>query len=281
MSETRTVTDRPVEDIERAHLADPTDRSFAIDRWGVPDDLTDLARRFWFPVWSVPAGRRAPQRVLQYPVCLLVITAEYARFYGVTTGISVTTLEGDGWAAGVMLQPAAGALIGASPVSRWTDRHVDLTDLLGEPGAELTRRMRTLMTGGAGTEHTHREGGALYSAMLREHLPVDAEGLLINHVVAYVEDTPDVTRVHQLCERFELTERTLQRLTRRRLGLTPKWMIQRRRLHEAAERLRGRDVPLASIAADLGYSDEAHFVRDFRTVTGMTPGTFSAQFDTP
>ena len=84
--------------------------------------------------------------------------------------------------------------------------------------------------------------------------------------------------VAQVCEEFDLTERALQRLVRRRIGITPKWLIQRRRLHEAAERLRVGAGNLAAVAADLGYADQPHFTRDFQTVTGMTPGAFAARF---
>lgn len=85
-------------------------------------------------------------------------------------------------------------------------------------------------------------------------------------------------RVGQVCEKFAITERTLQRLTARRIGLSPKWLIRRRRLHEAAERLADRDRPdLARVAADLGYADQAHFIRDLRAVTGLTPGEFAAE----
>jgi AraC-like DNA-binding protein len=108
--------------------------------------------------------------------------------------------------------------------------------------------------------------------------PVDEEGLLVNAVVEHVEGDPEVQRVGQVCEKFGLTERTLQRLTRRRIGLSPKWLIQRRRLHEAAERLRDVVRPdLARVAADLGYADQAHFARDWRTVTGLTPGEYAAE----
>lgn len=85
-------------------------------------------------------------------------------------------------------------------------------------------------------------------------------------------------RVGQVCAKLDLGERALQRLLRRRIGLSPKWLIQRRRLHDAADLLRaGASVDLARVAADLGYADQAHFTRDFRAVTGLTPGEFSAE----
>ena len=84
--------------------------------------------------------------------------------------------------------------------------------------------------------------------------------------------------VGQLCERFGIGQRALQRLTARRLGLSPAWLIRRRRLHEAAGRLREREGRLADVAAELGYADQAHFSCDFRTTTGMTPAQFAGRF---
>jgi AraC-like DNA-binding protein len=123
----------------------------------------------------------------------------------------------------------------------------------------------------------HAAARAAYGDVLRPYLPVDAEGELVNRLVAHVEQHPDVLRVAQLCEAFGLSERALQRLVSRRLGLTPKWLISRRRLHEAAERLRTSSGSLAETAAALGYADQAHFTRDFSRVTAMTPGRFAAQ----
>ncbi len=126
------------------------------------------------------------------------------------------------------------------------------------------------------SQQAHAAAMAAYADALRPYLPVDAEGELVDQVVAHVEEHPDVLRVAQVCEAFGLTERALQRLCHRRLGLSPKWLISRRRLQEAAERLRQDGGVAGRRAAVLGYADQAHFTRDFSRVTGTTPGRFAA-----
>lgn len=265
-----------VDDVERAHLREPDDSTHVIHRYDPPAELAGLLRRFWIPVWSVPPSREAPQKVLQYPVCLLVVAAEYARFYGVVSGLSTTRLTGDGWAVGVMFAPAAGHLVAGRSVAEYTDRFVDAVEVLGDDGEMLIGRVRAAMAPGPRTRQAHDTAMAAYADALRRFVPVDAEGELVNRLVAFVETRSDITRVSQVCDAFGLSERALQRLVRRRLGLTPKWLIQRRRLHEAAERLRDRTTTHAQVAAALGYADQPHFIRDFSRVTAMTPGEFAA-----
>ncbi|MCF6746111.1 helix-turn-helix transcriptional regulator [Blastococcus sp. KM273128] len=267
---------RALDVVERAHLREPGDASHVMHRYTAAPEFEGLLQRFWVPVWSVPPGREAPQRVLQYPVALLVVADGYARFYGVVPGLSTTTLTGEGWAVGVMCAPAAGALLTGGPMSRYTGRHVDVAEVLGAAGEELTGRVRAAMTPDPRSPEAHGAAMAAFGDALRPFLPVDDEGRLVNEVVAFVEGDREVVRVAQVCERFGLSERALQRLVHRRLGLTPKWLIQRRRLQEAAERLRGRPAGLGEVAAVLGYADQAHFTRDFARVTGTTPGRFAA-----
>jgi len=52
-------------------------------------------------------------------------------------------------------------------------------------------------------------------------------------------------------------------------------MIRRRRLQEAAERLRtDPGTGLATLAADLGYTDHSHLANEFRSVLGFTPTSY-------
>jgi len=262
--------------IARGHLKDPRDSSHRMHRYEAPAEFAGLVRWFWIPVWSVPPGQEAPQKVLQYPNALIVVAHDYARFYGVTAGLSTTTLTGDGWAVGVACAPAAGSLLTGSPMAGYTDRFVDVHEVLGDAGRVLADRVRTAMAGDPLSPDAHAQATAAFADALRPVLPVDAEGELVNRLVEFVESRGDVLRVTQVCEEFGLSERALQRLVHRRIGLTPKWLIQRRRLQEAAERLRTSDASLADVAAALGYADQPHFSRDFASVTGMTPREFAA-----
>ena len=266
---------RRTDPVERAHLRDASGFSPPVHRFAASPALADLVQRFWVPVWRLPPGRTTVQRVLQYPVCLPVVGDDYASFVGPSTGLSTRELSGSGWAFGTMLQPAAGALLLGGPVRRITDRTMPLEDLPAAGWSTLIPQVRHLLEKAPEDPDAQRGAAALVEEALSALLPVDEEGLLVNAIVEHVENDSSVQSVRQITERFGMTERTLQRLTARRIGLSPKWLIQRRRLHEAAELLRAGDPPdLAQLALKLGYADQAHFGRDFRTVTGLTPGRF-------
>jgi AraC-like DNA-binding protein len=65
-------------------------------------------------------------------------------------------------------------------------------------------------------------------------------------------------------------ERELQRACRRWLGLSPKAFLRIERVWAAREAIRGGG-PLAMIAAELGYADQAHLAREVRELLGVTP----------
>lgn len=269
---------QPIEElvgpVDRAHLTSVSRPSPPLHRYAPSPDLADLVERYWIPVWSLPAP--STQSTLQHPVCLLVVSNDYARFYGPTRGLSTVTLAGEGYAAGVMLAPAAGRLLLGRPVGEVTDRHLDLGELTTVDGAALTADVRAAMEPAPGAPESHAAAIAVYERRLRAFLPVDEQGLAVNRLVDWLRAHPEVTRVGEVADAVGLGERALHRLTTDRLGLSPKWLVQRRRLHDAVLALKAGTPSLADLAAELGYTDQAHFTRDFRTVTGTTPGAYLA-----
>ena len=70
--------------------------------------------------------------------------------------------------------------------------------------------------------------------------------------------------------------RPLQQLFCSYVGVGPKWVINRYRLHEAVERLQGgAHINFAELAMDLKYFDQAHFNRDFRKLVGCSPAAYT------
>jgi AraC-like DNA-binding protein len=259
-----------VDPIDRAHLTGVSRPSPPIHRYAPSPHLVDLVERHWIPVWSL--AEPSTQSTLQHPVCLVVISNTYARFYGVSRGRSSVTLEGDGWAVGTMLSPAAGRLVLGRSVATVTDTWIELSDVVDDP--TLVAGTRAAMAADPHDPASHLTAIGHVERWLATHLPVDEAGVLVNRLVKWLAAHPEVSRVDEVARAMGLSERSLQRLVEQRVGLSPKWLLQRRRLHDAVEALKGGPGTLAEVAAALGYADQAHFTHDFRTVTGMTPGEY-------
>ena len=178
-----------------------------------------------------------------------------------------------GWRArvafGIRFRPAGLRPFLGVPVSTLTDRRVAVADVFGPDGDRLVAR---LLAGGG-----HERLAATAEAFLLDRLPdPDPNVARVNRVVDQIMADPSITRVRDLADRAGIATRRLQRLFATYVGVTPKWVIRRSRLHEAVERLdEGHDVDLAFLARDLGYFDQAHFARDFRATVGRPPAAYA------
>jgi AraC-like DNA-binding protein len=112
---------------------------------------------------------------------------------------------------------------------------------------------------------------------LRARLPErDQTIVTINQIVDAIIGDRAITKVDNLVHQFNLSKRTLQRLFSQYVGVSPKWVIKRYRLQEAADQLAdGTAVDWPKMALDLGYFDQAHFIKDFKMLVGRTPGEYA------
>ncbi|MET7759341.1 AraC family transcriptional regulator [Streptomyces sp. NPDC005389] len=94
-----------------------------------------------------------------------------------------------------------------------------------------------------------------------------------------------VRKVAQLVAATGLSARSLQRLFASHVGVGPKWVILRYRIHEALERAEAADAAggpdWAALAAELGYSDQAHLVREFTATIGVPPTAYARGVSAP
>ena len=99
---------------------------------------------------------------------------------------------------------------------------------------------------------------------------------VLDTVTAMLEDRT-LVRVAQVEERCGIGTRTLQRLFEKYVGVSPKWVLSRYRMHDVVTRLdEGYDGPLADLAAEHGWFDQAHFTREFTELVGVPPSGYVA-----
>jgi transcriptional regulator GlxA family with amidase domain len=99
----------------------------------------------------------------------------------------------------------------------------------------------------------------------------------VAEVARLAETDRSLRRLANLCDRAGISPRQLQRLFLDYAGVPPVWVLRRYRLLDAAEAVKdGQQVWWATVAADLGYADQAHLGRDFRAAIGKTPTAYAA-----
>jgi AraC-like DNA-binding protein len=224
----------------------------------------------WGTQWDLAAP--AIRETLPFPsVHLSIHTGTHARsgVHGLVRGKFSVGLEGRGSVVAVKFRPGGFHPFLGAPVSTLTDRVRALDEVFGPAGARLEAEVRAC----PGVS----ERIAVLERFLLDRLP-DADPLVdtVDGVVQLIAGDRSLTRVETVAERTGLTARTLQRLFVRYVGASPKWVIQRYRLQEAAERLAHEGAgALSRLAFELGYADQAHFIRDFRAIIGMTPTEYA------
>ncbi|MFC7766849.1 helix-turn-helix domain-containing protein [Leucobacter soli] len=226
---------------------------------------------FWIPEWALPPGEESRQEILPFPACNLVVEPGRATIVGPPTTRSERVLTGSGWAVGALLRPASVPALGIDAVAL-RDAVRPLDDL------ELLRAVTAAMSDAARDGDARRDSAAAaLAAWIRDRVPAPPHGstaALANALADAIAD-PAITRVAELEPRLHTSTRTLQRIAERCFGVPLHAMIRRRRLQEAAARLReDPEATISRLASELGYADHAHFTTDFTALLGMPPSDY-------
>ncbi|RZJ04076.1 MAG: AraC family transcriptional regulator [Rubrivivax sp.] len=258
---------RPLRDV-RGVLNRLAVGEFAHGRVPAPPDLADHIEHFWRVRWNLDGLPAQMQETLPHPNVHLVVEPGLADFWGVHPGRWTRLLDGHSQAFGVKFRPGGFRGWLGRPVSTLVNQSLPASALLGDAASRLADVLDC---------PDDEEAAALAAALLRPHLPpVDEPALLAGHIVDSAMADRDVHTAQQLADRFGMPLRRLQRLFHQYVGVGPKWVINRYRMHEAVARVqRGEAMSWAGLAQELGYFDQAHFIADFRQLTGRTPGEYA------
>jgi len=266
---------------------------FRLARHAPSDVLAPFVDYYWIPRWDLRGEPPYEQTILPHPNVHLVFEASGAGIFGVDRRLFTRSLSGLGLAFGIRFTAGGFRPFWQAPISQLTDRVVPAARLFG-PLAEKTRQAIMCASGWSGVSggpdgSSGSEGSSDADDAADARMIGYAEGLLcsvlpepdalaeqVADLVSHITADPGLRRVDQLSAASGMTARSLQRLFADYVGVSPKWVMRRARLHEAAERAdSGEPVDWAALAADLGYADQAHLTRDFTVTIGVSPTRYA------
>ena len=157
-----------------------------------------------------------------------------------------------------------------------------LSEFLGLDAAELTDAQADLgnFWGSSAEDAWHRLGEATTANriwLLREMLDTRANGRLqpnpfIHHCVTRIEAARGGVRIGDLEKSTGLSTRQLERQFARYLGISPKIFARVVRFKGVAAMASNPEAPdWVTLAADFGFADQPHLVREFKAFSGLTP----------
>lgn len=116
------------------------------------------------------------------------------------------------------------------------------------------------------------ESAALLDQFFVSRLSLDDGYESFARALAAMSEAHGGVTVEELAQREEVSVRQIERLFAKHLGIAPKTVTTVLRFQRALKALmRDPGCPLAEVAATAGYFDQAHFIKDFKRMSGGVP----------
>ena len=163
--------------------------------------------------------------------------------------------------------PYAGSLFFPNPASDFTNESVDLCDIFSKESGNLFDRLMEQPS----LPHKIAVLEEFLIRRLMMNRKSDQNLKLMEHLCDQVYNRDTTFNLQNLSSRYGFSERYIQKLFKNWIGLTPQKFFAVRRFNKSLELIRSSTEPLTSIAFECGYYDQAHFIREFKSYTGLTP----------
>lgn len=235
----------------------------------VSPELVPWLAHVWSVEWSLAENVKRTQKTVPFPAYNLIVDSHLGcALFGCSSASFDYQLKGSGQVIGFRFKPAAQAAFWNGEPSTLTDGSLP-TKTFAKPDLNdaLVALRRSDISGDtiSGTV-----------TMLQQYSePVSKAAQKTETLVNFISQNRQINRLSDLAISVKMSERSIQRRFHDHLGISPKLVIDRFRMHDALKALHGKqELDLAGLAADLNYADQAHFSNVFRRLTGVSPGAY-------
>lgn len=241
---------------------------FDLKRFFPSDDLKHFIEHYCLISWDLPDGVIHRQQVISHPCVHLTFLKNASAITGIVTEQFEHSLSGQGNLVGVRFTPAgfyAFGQVAGLKMSEITGQVFEVKRFFNVDAEKFESEILAL---NGLEEKTHKLEQILFG-----HVPeLDANVQKVNNMVRQIEADKSLLKVSDICQKFDIEERQLQRLFHKYIGISAKWILNRYRIHEALELVEtSENINWSDLAVKLGYYDQAHFIKYFKGLLGQTP----------
>ena len=228
-------------------------------------ELTPWIDHYWMVSWDLRGLEPRLVESLPHPNVHVVFEEPRSRAWGISTRKFSRMLEGRSHVFGIKFTPGGFFPFLRRSVSSLAACSMPVEEIFG---SEVKTLESTILATGNEDEMKAAADTFLLDRKPQADEKVDEARRLVERILR----EPDILTVEDLSARAGVSVRSLQRLFSRYVGVSPKWVIRRYRLHELLEQMHsGKQLQWSQLALDLGYFDQAHLINDFKSITGYAP----------
>jgi AraC-like DNA-binding protein len=230
--------------------------------------LQTLIEFFYEISWNMSVGEKQLIESLPAPTVHLIFMNGEAEISGPIKQHFSYLMENQGRLFGAKFWPGSFRTICDKHLSKLTDKRLPAEMILGDSVLPVTKAFFC-------SNQADERLSIVQNYLLCLYKPNDEKLPIIKKVFEDIDQQKTIFTVAQLATLQKMTVRSLQRLFKEYIGVSPKWAIQLFRLREAARQMESQSrIDFSQLALELGYSDQAHFGKHFKRITGKTPKSY-------
>ncbi|TQF68112.1 helix-turn-helix transcriptional regulator [Pseudoalteromonas luteoviolacea] len=242
---------------------------YTLRRYFPSSALACLIEQFWFVDWDLPRGVHHVQKNLPDPNFHLVFSPTNCELIGPVSKVYDYKMTGKSGLIGVKF--TLGALEGAlpKPIEDFIDTSIPTPNLSLLDLQNLHQVLIKVQDDKVRVDTLEKALSPLCNQSNQQEVK------LVNQLVADIKNQTNIYSVADLAKHSGLSIRTLQRKFKKYVGLSPKFLIRKYRLHQALALLDDATLGIQDLVLKLDYVDQAHLINDFKNILGTTPGRYT------
>lgn len=182
--------------------------------------------------------------------------------YGPFTTYTDQWVEGTFRIIGAYLEPTALKTLFKLDASELVNQNIPIDDLVDTPLLEHLQQAQS----------TAEKVELLAAFILQQIQTVDYENKQAKFASILLQRGQSLGEIQS---QMNISERTLERLVKQHIGMSPKVFSRIMRFQTSLERLKTTNFDrLTTLAYDQDYFDQSHFIREFKIFTGNNPTQF-------